>query len=89
MKRNIFILVIVASILIVFSTLNFASGTSDVKEDYIKAIETCKQAIRIDPNDAIAYNNLGNAYAGLGLYKEAIEAYKQAILIDPNYARLL
>jgi S1-C subfamily serine protease len=35
MKRNIFILLIVASILIVFSTLIFASGTIDVKE-YIK-----------------------------------------------------
>ena len=35
MKRNIFILLIVASILIVFSTLIFASETIDVK-DYIK-----------------------------------------------------
>ena len=35
MKRNIFILLIVASILIIFSTLIFASGTIDVK-DYAK-----------------------------------------------------
>ena len=35
MKRNIFILLIVASILIVFSTLIFASEAIDVK-DYIK-----------------------------------------------------
>ena len=35
MKRNIFILLIVASVLIVFSTLIFASETIDVK-DYIK-----------------------------------------------------
>ncbi len=35
MKRNIFILLIVVSILIVFSALIFASGTIDVK-DYIK-----------------------------------------------------
>jgi len=35
MKRNIFTLLIVVSILIVFSTLIFASGTIDVK-DYIK-----------------------------------------------------
>jgi hypothetical protein len=35
MKRNIFILLIVASILIVFSTLIFASGAIDVK-DYAK-----------------------------------------------------
>jgi tetratricopeptide (TPR) repeat protein len=35
MKRNVFILLIIASILIVFSTLIFASGTIEVK-DYIK-----------------------------------------------------
>ena len=83
MKRNIFILLIVASILIIFSTLIFASGTIDEKEDYTKAIETYKQAIRIDPEDAYTYNNLGIAYRSLGLYKDAVEAYKQAIRIDP------
>jgi tetratricopeptide (TPR) repeat protein len=82
MKRNIFILLIVASILVVFSNLIFASETIDEK-DYIKDIEAYKQAIRINPNDATAYYNLGNAYDSLGLYKEAIEAYEQAILIDP------
>jgi len=54
--------------------------------NYIKAIEACKQAIRIDPNDAMNYYNLSSSYGHLGLYKDAIEACKQAIRIDPNDA---
>ena len=49
------------------------------------AIENYKQAIRINPNDATAYNKLGLTYYNLDLYKEAIEAYKQAIRIDPGH----
>jgi len=55
-------------------------------KSYIKAIEAYKQAIRIDPDDAIAHYNLGISYGQLGFYKEAIEAYKQAIRIDPDDA---
>jgi len=63
----------------------FAIGFCNNKlGNYIKAIEAYKQAIRIDPNDAGAYNNLGLAYNSLGLYKDVIEAYKQAIRIDPD-----
>jgi len=53
---------------------------------YEEAIESCKQAIRIDPDDAYAHNNLGLAYAQLGKYEEAIKSYKQAIRIDPDLA---
>jgi len=49
-----------------------------------EAIEACKQAIRINPNNATAYDKLGLAYYNLGLYNDAIEAYKQAIRIDPD-----
>jgi len=48
-------------------------------------IEAYKQAIRINPNDATAYNKLGLAYFNLSFYKDAIEAYKQAIRINPAY----
>ena len=54
--------------------------------NYSKAIEACKQVIRINPDYALAYNNLGTAYSELGLHNEAIEAYKQAIRIDPDFA---
>jgi len=54
-------------------------------KSYIKAIEAYKQAIRIDPDDAIAHYNLGISYDQLGFDKDAIEAYKQAIRINPDY----
>ena len=55
--------------------------------NYTKAIEAYKQAIRIDPDYAIAHYNLGVIYGHLGFHKDAIEAFKQAIRIDPDYVR--
>lgn len=57
-------------------------------KSYAKAIEAYKQAIRIDPDDAITHYNLGVAYGELGFYKDAIEAYKQAIRLDPDDANI-
>jgi len=67
-----------------------ASPTPAKPEDklktYSKAIETYKQTIHINPNDAIAHCNLGFAYDQLGFHEDAREAYIQAIRIDPDYA---
>ena len=49
-----------------------------------EAIESYKQAIRLDPDYAMAHYNLGLAYNSLGMHKEAIESHKQAIRIDPD-----
>ena len=62
---------------------------SDVEADkqiYAKAIEAYKQAIRIRPDFAEAYNHLGNVYFATKDYLRAREAYKQAIRIRPNFA---
>ena len=53
---------------------------------YQEAIESYKQALRIDPDYADAHFNLGYTYRKLGKYQEAIESYKQALRIDPGYA---
>ncbi len=47
--------------------------------DYNKAIE-------LDPHNAAAYNNRGNAYYAKGEYDKAIADYTKAIKLDPAYA---
>ena len=54
--------------------------------EYQEAIEHYTEAIQLDPNNALAYNNRGNAYLSLGQYQRAIQDYDKAIQIDPNYA---
>jgi len=49
-------------------------------------ITELKKAIRISPNHAGAYFNLGNAYREQDQHDLAIESYKKAISINPNSA---
>ncbi|MEB3831435.1 tetratricopeptide repeat protein, partial [Phormidium sp. CCY1219] len=49
-------------------------------------IEDYNQAIRLDSNYALAYNNRGIARHDLGDLEAAIEDYNQAIRLDSNYA---
>jgi tetratricopeptide (TPR) repeat protein len=44
------------------------------------------QAIKIVPDDAVAYKNRGNTRSNLGDYEGAIADYNQAIKIKSNYA---
>lgn len=48
-------------------------------ENYPKAIEHFKDALKIDKSFSEAANNLGNAYAKMGKYDDAITTYKNAI----------
>lgn len=58
-----------------------------VERNHKKAVEAYEHAIKIDPNNAETYHNLGIAYGiFLGMYEQAIEAFKQAISIKPDYA---
>jgi glycosyltransferase involved in cell wall biosynthesis len=45
-----------------------------------------QQALKIDPNFAIAYCNLGATLKAMGQFSEAIAHYNQAIFLNPNYA---
>ncbi|NIO48507.1 MAG: tetratricopeptide repeat protein [Candidatus Aminicenantes bacterium] len=40
----------------------------------------------MDPKHAVAFNNLGVAYAKQGNLDVAMECYKKATSINPNYA---
>ena len=50
------------------------------------AIEDFDEAIRINPKDAVAYFNRGNAYHSLNKKKRAIEDFDKAIRLNPNFA---
>ncbi|MDP6095829.1 MAG: tetratricopeptide repeat protein, partial [Gammaproteobacteria bacterium] len=50
------------------------------------AIESYKKALKIKPDYAEAYNNMGNALLNKGEPDPAIESYKKALKIKPDYA---
>ncbi len=51
-----------------------------------KAIEDYNEGIRINPNNAIAYNNRANLFLDFKDPDKAISDYNEAIKINPNYA---
>ena len=53
---------------------------------YDEAIQAYDEAIRLDPEMAMAWNNKGWALHKLGKYDEAIQAYDKAIELKPEYA---
>jgi tetratricopeptide (TPR) repeat protein len=62
-------------------------GTSLVELGRLdEGIAILKQAIQLDPNEAVAHGNLGNAYYDKGLLDQAIAEYKRAVELDPNNA---
>ena len=58
----------------------------DIKRDYDEAIACFRKAIELDPKDAMAHNNLGDALRQKGQVDEAIACYRKAIELDPKYA---
>lgn len=52
--------------------------------DKEKAVEQYEAAIKLDDQDAITYNNLGNVYRDLKQTNKAIEAYKKSIELNPS-----
>ena len=51
-----------------------------------EAIKEYQTAIKLKPDYAKAYNNLGTAYYDRGRLDEAIKEYQTAIKLQPDYA---
>ncbi len=49
------------------------------------SVTVFSHAIEVTQNNWLAYNDLGNAYNGLGRYTEAVGNFRQAIKINPRY----
>src|SRR5260370_21793635 len=62
-------------------------GTFHRLQKYDEALAAYEQAIRLDPNSAIAYDNKGWALSALKRYEEALATCEQAIRLDPNFAK--
>ena len=56
-------------------------------EMYEECISSCYKSLDINPNMAVAYNNICSAYNRLGEYENAIEACNKALEIQVNYER--
>lgn len=52
---------------------------------FAAAIDSYRQALRVEPNDAKTHFNLANAQSNQGELDAAIASYKQALKIDPSY----
>ena len=56
-----------------------------VLKDLDQALESYSQATQVNPDEFIAWNNIGNIQRDLLNFWEAEKAYKKSIEINPNY----
>jgi hypothetical protein len=54
---------------------------------YEECIETCRQALDLDPASVVAFNNMCSAYNMLEEWDLAIEACRQALALQPDFGR--
>ncbi len=54
-------------------------------KDYNNAIKLYQECLKIEPNFALAYYNLGLTYRAMGRNFKAVDAYQHAIKLNPNY----
>jgi len=54
---------------------------------HAKAVGAYRQVLRLDPQHANAWNNLGLALVALKQYQDAIAAYHEALRIEPRFAK--
>ena len=64
---------------------NFAGASNAGLMQFNAAIDNYKQALKINPNYAEAFFNMGVALKDKGDLEAAIDSYKQAIKIKPDY----
>jgi len=55
------------------------------EERYVESIAASRAALKLRPNYAEAWNNIGAAYNKLGRYDEAAAACEQALLYKPDF----
>lgn len=68
------------------SLINIEGSAYAKIKKYQEALNSFDKLLKIQPNDAQAYNNIGNVYNEQGQNCEAIAAYEKALSLRPDYA---
>ncbi len=69
-------------------SVDYWMGTADnyfSAKSYGKALEAISNALKTDPNNAVALNKMGLILSRQGRIEESIESYDQAIKVDPSF----
>lgn len=71
-------------------TLNAVGINYEYKDDFVRALDYYKQAIKVNKNDdhwslATSYCNIAGVYKSTNKYDDALEYYKRATTIFENY----
>lgn len=61
------------------SLRNYSAGR------FQESIDSARQVLKIDPDNAAAYNNLAAGYASLGKWDDAIENAEKALKLKPDF----
>jgi tetratricopeptide (TPR) repeat protein len=71
------------------SFIHAANELDDAKaqEYYQQGIDYTTQELEVDPNNAVAWTNRGEAYSNIDEFELAEEDLSRAIALDPTYAR--
>ena len=65
---------------------NIQAAASEALGQFDASIDSYKQALKIKPDYADAYYNMGNVLRNKGDLETAIDSYQQAVKIKPDYA---
>ena len=52
---------------------------------FAESIVTAREALKLDPNSELAYNNIAAAYGSMQMWDEAIPNAKEALRIQPDF----
>ena len=70
-----------------FHALHFLGLLQAQKGNFGDAIHLIGQALTVNPKDASAHFNMGNAFLGLKKYQEALESFDRALALRPDYSQ--
>jgi predicted O-linked N-acetylglucosamine transferase (SPINDLY family) len=69
-----------------FVLFNILGAVCAGQDELEVAINYHKKSVKINPDYAEGYNNLGIAFQKLGLFEEAVKNYKQTLKLKPDFS---